>query len=263
MRQGLGALSLWLLGYPEQAASSVRQALSLAEHLSHAPSLAHAMLWDAMCHQFRREPKSVLSCGESLVAIASEQGLALYTAAGIMMRGWALTHQGETAEGIAEIRRGLDAYAATGTKLMAAYFKTMLAETCVRGGDAEVGLTVLEEALRLTDETGERFWEAGMLHLKGELLRSASTLRRSEAEECYQQALAVAQRQRAKSLELRISTSLARLWQARNEHTRAHALLALVYGWFTEGFDTPDLIDAKRLLDQLEQNSPVCANAAI
>jgi predicted ATPase len=168
-----------------------------------------------------------------------------------MMRGWALGAQGQHEAGIAQIRQGLTALQGTGAKASTSYFLCLLADVYGKLGHGGTGLNILTEALSLVDTTGERFYEAELYRLKGEFLLQLSSENQTEAETCFHRAMAIAQSQQAKSLELRATTSLARLWQSQGKRQEAHALLASVYNWFTEGFDTADLKDAKALLDEL------------
>ena len=172
-------------------------------------------------------------------------------ACGAILRGWALAHQGQAQDGIAQIEQGLRALRAAGAEIRRPYWLALLAAVYNIMGQPEAGLTVLTEALALVDRTGERWYESEIYRLKGELLLQQSLDNQAEAETYFQHALAIAQSQQGKSLELRAATSLARLWQQRGKRQEAHDLLAPVYQWFTEGFDTADLKDAKLLLDEL------------
>src|SRR5262249_23252286 len=171
-----------------------------------------------------------------------------------MFHGWVLAQRGRAQEGIREITQGLMTYHATGAKGRLSYLLALLAEAYGIMGQPEAGLTALVEALTLTDTTGERWYEPELHRLKGTLLLQQSVVHATEAETCFQQAMAIAQHQQAKSLELRAATSLARLWQQQGKRQEAYDLLAPVYHWFTEGFDTADLKDAKVLLHELEAN---------
>src|SRR6516162_4323417 len=175
---------------------------------------------------------------------------------GAILRGWALTHRGRAQEGIEQLTQGLTAWRATGSKIHRSYFLTLLAEVHGTMGQPEAGLTALAEALTLVDTTGGRWYEAELHRLKGELLLQQNADNQAEAETCFAQAIAIAQNQQTKSWELRAATSLARLWQQQGKRQEAYELLAPVYNWFTEGFDTADLIDAKALLDELSEGSP-------
>jgi predicted ATPase len=247
------AWPLWKLGYPEQALTRSNEAITLAQELSHPLSLAAALDYAAMLHYSRREGQATQERAEAGMALASEKGFPQYLALGMIMRGWALAVQGQGEEGIAQIHQGLAAFRAAGAEISRSRDLGLLAEAYGEMGQTEEGLTVLAEALAVVDKTGERYWEAELHRLKGELLlRRASPT--EEAEACFRQALAVAQHQQAKSLELRAAMSLARLWQHQGKRAAAHALLVPIYGWFTEGFDTPDLQEAKALLEELSQS---------
>jgi predicted ATPase len=188
---------------------------------------------------------------EAAVALASEQSFALFLAVGTILQGWALAEQGEGGEGIARMRQGLAAYRATGAELGQPYVLALLAEAYGKVGQADEGLRMGAEALAVVQNNGERFYEAELHRLRGELLLAQSPSNHMEADACFHQALNVARRQQAKSLELRAAMSLSRLWQRQGKHKEAHDLLAPIYGWFTEGFDTADLREAKALLEEL------------
>jgi len=172
-------------------------------------------------------------------------------AQGTILRGWALAEQGQSAEGIAQMRQGIAAWPATGAELSVPYWSALLAEAYGQAGQAEAGLRVLAEALTAVHKTGDRHHEAELYRLKGELLLTQDVPDEQEAESCLRQAVDVACQQQAKSLELRAAMSLSRLWQQQGKRVEAHALLAPIYGWFTEGFDTADLQEAKALLAEL------------
>jgi predicted ATPase len=185
------------------------------------------------------------------MALATEHGFTQFLASVSILRSWALTTQGHAVEGIAQLRKGLDARRAGGIEWLLPYFLALLAEAYWTQGQIEEGLTVLAEALALVDKNDERWWEAELHRLKGELLQQQAVPDASQAESCFQQALAVARHQQAKSLELRAVMSLSRLWQRQGKRAEAHQLLAEIYGCFTEGFDTADLQEAKVLLAEL------------
>jgi predicted ATPase len=167
------------------------------------------------------------------------------------MQGWAQVAQGQREDGLAQMRHGLAALRATGAALRLPYYLALLAGACGQTGQAAEGLTLLAEALAQAHKTGECWPEAELHRLKGELLLSLSADNHAEAEGCLHQALVIARRQQAKALELRAATSLSRLWRQQGKRTEAHQLLAEIYGWFTEGFDTADLQEARALLDAL------------
>jgi len=248
------ACSLWILGYPDQALQSVREALTLGHALAHPHSLAIALRFASELHQSRREPQAAHELAEACVILADEQGFAQELAQATIIRGWALAAQGQGAEGTAQMRQGLAAYRATGTERQRSYYLALLAEAYRSIGQTAEGLSLLAEALTTVDRTGEYGWRAELHRLQGELLLAQAGERQQiqEAEMYLHQALAVARRHQAKSWELRAAMSLGRLWQQQGKRREAHALLAPVYGWFTEGFDTADLREAKVLLDELE-----------
>jgi predicted ATPase len=259
---------LWLCGYPDRALKSVHDALALARELAHPYSLAWGLYIAAANHQLRREERAVHEWADAAISLATEQGFPLWVAMGAMLRGWALAEQGQGEEGIAQLRQGLAAYRATGAEEIRAYFLALLAEACGKAGQAEEGLSVLAEALAFVHDTGERFHEAELYRLKGELtlqqqvhapssefnvasLQHRTPNTQAEAEACFLKAIEIARRQSAKSLELRAVMNLSRLWQQQGKKAEARQLLAEIYGWFTEGFDTKDLQEAKALLEEL------------
>jgi predicted ATPase len=187
--------------------------------------------------------------------LATEQGFPLYLAQERVRQGWALAVQGQIEEGISQIRQGLDAWRAMGMELWRPRWLALLAEAYGKGEQVEEGLTVLAEALAAVNSSEERMFEAELWRLRGELTLQASAQRTEsraqEAEGYFLTAIDIARQQQAKSWELRASTSLARLWQQQDKREDARQLLAEIYGWFTEGFDTKDLQEAKALLDEL------------
>jgi len=250
------AHTLCHLGYLDQARAKIREALALARELAHPYSVALALDYAAMLHQFRRERHLVEESAETAIALCTEQGFAYYLAWGTMMQGWALADQGQDAGGIAHMRKGLAAIQATGAALRRPYYLGLLAEANGTAGHVEDGLAMLAEALAVVDRTGERWSEAELYRLKGELLLRSKARRHcaplaEQADASFRHALEVAGFQQAKSWELRAATSLGRLWQSQGKRKQASDLLAPIYGWFTEGFDTADLKDAKALLDEL------------
>jgi class 3 adenylate cyclase/predicted ATPase len=245
------ARTLWLLGYPEQALARLHEALALAHELAHPYSLAWARCVAAFVFQFCRDVPAVHEHAEAAVALATEQDFPQWAAYGMSVRGWALAMQGQGEEGLAQVHRGIAAYRAAGAAQLVPYFCTILAEVFDHLGHPEDGLQALAEAHTLVEQHEERWWEAEIHRLWGVLLLKNSMTPQAEAETWLQRALDVARRQEAKSLELRATMSLSRLWQQQGKQAEAHALLALVYGWFTEGFDTADLQEAKALLEEL------------
>jgi class 3 adenylate cyclase/predicted ATPase len=283
------AAAQWYLGYSDRARKKIEAALTLARELAHPHSLANALYWAAMLHQFCREGTGARRWAEALLALCTEHGFSLWLAAGAALQGWALAVQGQGEEGITQLRQGLDAFRATGAAMTQTHILALLAEAYGTGGQAAEGLTVLAEALATVERTGERFHEAELYRLKGELTLQGANQKakgkrqkskitnpqsltpnpqgevEQEAEECFLKAIEIARHQQAKSLELRAVTSLVRLQQHQATHhtsrntqhesrtrlAEAHKLLSDLYGWFTEGFDTKDLQEAKVLLDEL------------
>jgi predicted ATPase len=253
----------WHLGYPDQALQHIQQALTLAEELAHPYSRALALAYAAMLYQFRREAHLTREAAETAIGLCQEQGFPYYLAWVTIMKGWALTAQEQGKEGQAEMRRGLGAIGATGAQLRQPYYLALLAEACGQTGEVGAAVKMLAEGLGAAHHHGECWQEAELHRLKGELLigRHASRASRSQpggcqtidtqVERCFHQALAIARRQHAKSLELRAAMSLARLWRRQGKRADAHDLLAPIYIWFTEGFDTADIRDAKALLGEL------------
>ena len=208
----IGALILWLLGSPDQALQGMEEALALARRRAHSLTLAVGLLFSALLHQLRREPPAAQAQAEAELVLCTEQGFA-YGAWGLLPRGWAVAEQGEVAEGIAQIRQGFAGWQAIGALRAWPWFLAVLAEACGKAGQIDEGMHALEEALEAVQNNGERVYEAEVYRLKGELLLQDAPASQEEAEEHFQQALAVARRQQAKSLELRAAMSLARLWQ--------------------------------------------------
>jgi predicted ATPase len=217
----------------------------------HPVSLAYTLHWAATTHQLRREAPASQEQAEVSMAFSHEQGFALWVPGGTVLRGWALTEQGQMEEGIAQMSQGMTAWQATGTEVDRPYYLALLAEVYRKAGRAEEGLHILAEALAVMDAIEERYYEVELYRLQGELLLASSMEHHTEAETCFRQALDVARRRQAKSWELRAAMSLSRLWQRQGKREEARNLLAEIYGWFTEGFETADLREAKALLVEL------------
>jgi len=245
------AVALWVLGYPDQALARSHEALTIAQERSHPFSMSMALGWAALLRQYRREVQATHEHAEATVTLCTEQGFPLTLAWGTILQGWARAEQEAGEAGMAQIAQGLAAYRTTGTEFFRPYFLALLAEAQRKVKRAEEGCRVLAEALTLVHTTGERYWEAELHRLRGELLLLQALPEAQQAAACFQQALDVARSQQAKSLELRAAMSLARLWQQQGKRAAAYALLAPIYGWFTEGFDTADLQEAKALLEAL------------
>lgn len=251
---------LWQRGYPNQALQHSQAACALAQKVSHPYSLATALFQAAILHRHRCESPEVQKQAAATTSLTTKQGFAERLAWGKVLHGWALAMEDQIEVGITEIRQGLAAELATGAKLWQPYFLSLLAEAYGEGGHAEEGLHALAEAVDVMDETETRFYGAELYRLQGELRLTQVTPDQSQAEAYFYQAIEIARLQEAKSWELRAAMSLARLWQQQNKRQEAYDLLAPVYEWFTEGFDTADLVDAKALLDGLntEKISATC-----
>ena len=229
----------------------IHEALALAHALSHPFSLACVRCRAAYVYQWHRDVPAVHAQAEAAVALATAQGFPQWAAAGTCLRGWALAMQGQDAEGMAQIRQGIAAVRATGAALFVPYLCTILADVAAHLDHPEDALHALAEAHTLVEQQAERWWEAEICRLRGVLLLRQPGTPQEEAETWLQRALDVARRQEAKSLELRAAMSLARLWQQQGKRTEARTLLTPIYAWFTEGFDTADLHEAKTLLEEL------------
>ncbi|MCZ6874286.1 MAG: AAA family ATPase [bacterium] len=245
--------ALWGLGYPEQAVQRSREALALAQAMQHPFSIVLAQDYTAMLQQFRRERHTANAHAEIALALCTEHGLAYYLAWATIIQGWILTEQGQRKAGIAQMQQGLTTLRATGGELRLPYYLALLAEAGGQVGQTEEGLRLLAEAFAHLDKTQECWVEAELYRLRGNLLLAVSPDNHVESATCFQQAIAIAQNQSAKSLELRAATNLARLWQSQGKRQDAYDLLVPVYEWFTEGFDTADLQEAKELLQELEE----------
>ncbi len=253
------AWALWHLGYPDQALKRSQEALTLAQEIAHPVHLGFAHFFAAALHQCRREAQATQERAEAVITLATvtDQEFTNFLAQGTVLRGWALAAQGQGKEGLAQIRQGLTAHQATGAKVGQPHFLALLAEAYGKTDQVETGLSMLAEALTTVDKTGERVDEAELYRLKGELTLQQAKVQgpkskvEKEAEECFLKAIAIAHRQQAKSWELRATISLSRLWQKQGKRKEARQMLAEIYEWFTEGFDTKDLQEAKALLKEL------------
>ncbi len=270
------AWTLWMLGYPDRALAKSHEALHLAQELSHTYSLALALFFAAVLHMCCRDAQHAEERLDTAMALSKEQGFVRWVAGGMVVRGWALAEQGALAEGIEQLKQGLAAWRAMGGELALPHFLSTLAEAYGKGGRVDEGLRVLEEAQAISHKNAERRFEAELLRIRGELLlqqvigadlkpaptdasmvaeadvaAAGRSPRLSEVERCFHQAIDVARQQQARSWQLRTGMSLARLWQMQGKHAEAYQILVESYNWFTEGFETPDLREAKALIDAL------------
>jgi predicted ATPase len=240
---------LLCLGYPDQALAQSNAAIAEARRLAHLPSLAVSLAWAALLLSLVGENAALGERADQLVAVAAEQGLLLWRAHGTVLCGWVKVKNGDVAEGISLLRDGSAAYRATGAETWIPNYIALLARACEITGQMEDALTHFHDALQTAERTGERWLEAELNRQTGQLLLRQGHF--EAAEELYRKALSVAREQEAKMWELRAAASLAQLWRDQGRRAEARDLLAPVYGWFTEGFDTHDLKEAKALLDQL------------
>lgn len=246
------ACTLWLLGYPDQALARAHDVLRMATELAHPFSNACARLFVAMVCQFRRDVQDVYEHAEAAVTISSEQGFLLWLTMSTILRAWALTARGQSEAGLRQMCQGLTDYRASGAQLFVTYYLTLLAESYGALDQVDEGLANLKDGLETMEHTSRRWWQAEVYRRQGELLLHQATPDRLQAESCFHQALRIARQQHAKSLELRAATSLAKWWQSQDKRQEAYDLLAPIYSWFTEGFDTADLQEANSLLRDLE-----------
>jgi predicted ATPase len=244
-------LVLWSLGYPDQALKRSHDALTLAQELSHPSSLAVALANAAVLHQLRGEIQATQRQTEELLALSREQGFLHLAPLGTVMQGWVLAEQGQVEEGIAKLREGVATSRATGAEAALPYYLALLALAYAKAGRVEEGLAVQAEALDMVHKKRQRVNEPGLYVLKGWLLLARSGDNQAEAESCFRHAIDIARRQQAKSLELRAAMSLSVLLQRQGKKEEARQMLAEIYGWFTEGFDTKDLQEAKTMLEGL------------
>lgn len=244
--EGWAALSLWFMGFPDQALEKARETLRRAE--DHVYSLALAQTQDAVLHQYRREPNLVREWAEAAIEVAAENGFPYWAAVGSVLRGWGLAMQGQSAEGTAEIQRGLAGCRAAGVEMDRPYYLALLAEAFCRDARPKEALSALDEALGMIRNTRTFFYEAELHRLRGCVLMEVHKSRLEDVENSFRQALEVARGQKALCLELRAAVSLACLWQDQGKHREARDLLVEVYGRFTEGFGTADLVEANAIL---------------
>jgi predicted ATPase len=248
-----GMMVLWLLGYADQAEQWKQDFLARTQQVEHTPSQASAQLFTSLLTQHLRDVPATQAYAEATLDLAATQGFEHRMMQGRMMRGWVLAMQGDAVTGVAHIRQGLEAMQRISQKLYRPYYLSLLAEAYSQAGQIEAGLSTLAEALTLVEATDERWWEAELYRLQGELFLRLTHPDISQATACFHQALDVARRQQAKSLELRASLSLSRLWQQQGKRKQARQLLTEVYSWFTEGFETADLQEARSWLGALTE----------
>jgi len=249
---GEGAHVLWLRGYPDAARRHANQAVSLAKELGDVVSLVWALGAGVNLYQFMRERQSALEMAEAAISKAEEMGFLYVLRIGRIVKSWALAKPGHADDAVALINEGNAALSAARVEVWLTHNLATLADLCAMAGRIEEGLEAIAEALHRLEQSGECFWEAEIYRIRGELLLKQNESNRDEVRASFEHAIQIARAQTAKSLELRATTSLARLLRDTNRRRETRAMLADIYGWFTEGFDTHDLQEAKALLDELE-----------
>jgi DNA-binding winged helix-turn-helix (wHTH) protein/predicted ATPase len=256
-------LSLWYLGYPDQALASVEKAVAVAKKIGSPYCETFALDFVTWIQVLRRDEPAAQASADALMRIAPDQGFQFLLADSRILQGWILAAQGKAADGLQRVRPAIAAYEATGALMSKPSHLMLLAKVYGKAGQIDEALAALADARTVVDQTGERSYDAELHRLKGELMLNRSSSQRTgrkrqgasdaaaEAEACFQRAIELARRQRAKSLELRAATSLSRLWQQQGKRQQAQQMLGEIYGFFTEGLDTPDLQDARCLLAEL------------
>ena len=246
------ARTLWILGEVEQAETLALEAIGMARELEHPFTLVFTLVFLSWIYSTFRNANRTLELTDEAIAVSTQYSFELGLAWATTSQGWALAENGQE-EGLGKLINGLSAIRVTGAGLNNTFTLALLAEIYLRNNRIDEGLGTIEEAQKLAVTGGELFWQAELLRLKGELLLGQSDQSVQAAEQCFCEALKIAQDQHAKMLELRAATSLAKLWQKRSQLDDAKRVLKSVYSGFTEGLETPDLIEAKKVLDQLNE----------
>jgi predicted ATPase len=250
--RALSGWNLWFLGYPDQALERVSVATAIA-HSGTKTMLADIYGYATYIYELRREPDQMRARAEARLALSTESGYAAGRALSEIYLGWADVLAGDLDVGIVRMKHHLSELRAAGFEVAAAYHLALIATALGKAGQFDEALCTIEESLLIIDRTGQRHCEAEVHRLKGELLRAQRASNAADAEKCFRTAINIARKQHAKSWELRATTSLARLLVKQRKHDKARTMLVEIYNWFTEGFDTPDLKDAKTLLDGLSE----------
>ena len=245
--------TLWSLGYPDQALARMQEALELTQTLASPFNRAHFLACAAAIYLNRGEPHEARTHADTCRNLSREQAFPHWLALATALEGSALAAQGQTQEGVELMQRGMRGWRGIGAQQSVTYQLALLAEVCAKSGCVDDGLRTLAEGFALAEQTDERYHLADLHRLQGDLLLAQSADNEAAAQASFEQALQIARQQQAKSLELRAAVSLARLWRRQGKSREAHGLLAPVYGWFSEGFDTADLIEARDLLKALEE----------
>jgi len=247
---GHDAIALWIMGYPDQAVTSLRRGITYARDTGHAPSVAHALWLAGFVHMMRRDAAAARETGERLVTLGSAHDSAVYRVAGEVLRGWARTLIVSPEDGLAEMGEATDRYRSL-AGVMTGPFLVALADAERRAGHYDRAEATLDQAQEIIAHRGEQLWMGGVLRSRGDLAAARPEPDLAAAQRFYEEARAIALRLDAKSAELRAVRGLARLYLGQGKASEARALLAPVLGYFTEGLDTPDLIEAKALLEEI------------
>jgi tetratricopeptide (TPR) repeat protein len=247
---GFGSWAQWILGYPDQALRQLEEAMNIARKLGHPHTLAFIILGACELNWFLGNFPQINKDTEELVPLCEKNGFIYIGAHGYFYRGERAVLEGKVKEGIAQMRQSLAIMEATGTMTCFSRLRARIADACRKAGDLEEGLSAVDWALEAVEKYDERYMEAEIYRLKGELLRMRGEPE-NEVENDFRQAIELSRRRLAKSWELRATMSLSRLWQRQGKREEARKNLEEVYSWFTEGFTTPDLIEAKALLAEL------------
>jgi predicted ATPase len=246
------AWALVVLGYPDQALTRISEALSRAQALAHPYSLVYTLMHVVVIHHLRLDIQAAYEHAEAMIALCEEQEFVFWLGWGMFYKGWALINQGHGEAGVAQMEQGMARF--VHDQLMGPYAQALLAWACTHSRQTAEGWAILTEALAAVEQGEGRFYTAEIYRLKGEFLLCQTIPDDRQAEHCFRYALDLARHAQAKWWELRAAMSLSRLWQRQDKRAAAHQLLAESYGWFTEGFDTPELQDAQALLRYLSAN---------
>jgi len=246
------AWTLWFLGYPDQALKKCRDGIEMAQKLGHPYTSATVATFAGWLQFFCGNNQHLERFVSTALELSTEHDFAFYIPWGHIMRGWLLTEAGQISEGLAEIDSGLRDHRANGAEAWRPAFLSLLAWTYAEAGQVDKGLACVAEALEFVDRSHERWWLAELFRIRGELLLKGMAAEegrdRQLVEQCFRQALEIAQAQKAKSLELRAATSLSRFWGLQGRATEARHVLQPVYSWFSEGFEMRDMQAAKMLM---------------
>jgi predicted ATPase len=244
-------LNLWLLGYADRGLSRIKRAKAFALESGHRDALSYAHYAATALYLHLGDFKRLKESGEAALALATELGDSFRVAVSGFALGFLQCEDGDLELGLVAMREGMSVLRATGAMGGIPLFLTKLAMILGQVGQLDEALLTIDEAFGIIERAGDSFTEAEVHRLKGELLRAQDPSKAAQAENSFRTGIGIARRQKAKSWELRGTTSLARLLRDTNRRDEAHGMLAEIYGWFTEGFDTADLKNAKALLDEL------------